>query len=282
MALPAYPNAISLSQIRSGFGTSANKFSQLYQNDAGPVYTGQVGYPYNGAATNVPSSGTIRIANFSGATPYFPSAQSFINTTPGNYSWTVPTTLISNLTIYVFGAGGGGAGWPSNAGGGGGGGGAVWVGRPTAGTVISYSVGGGGTRGAGGSSGANGGNTGASSSVFSVTGYGGTGGQATRDGSYQAPGGSGNVSYAYGVGYTGTGGSGASLYNTYPATNATSYGGGGGASDTAGALGGGGAGGGGSGGNNRQNGYAAGGGGGGDGGTGGNGGNGIFYITGTW
>lgn len=140
MALPAYPNAISLSQIRTGFATSVKKFSDLYQKQAGPVYTGQVGYPFGGAAANIPSSGTIKISNFSNATPYFPTAQTINITSAGAGSWTVPTTVIGNLTIRAFGGGGGGAGWPSGAPGGGGGGGAKFIGTISAGTVINYNV----------------------------------------------------------------------------------------------------------------------------------------------
>jgi len=139
MALPAYPNAISLSQIRTGFATSVKKFSDLYQKQAGPVYTGQVGYPF-GVATNIPLSGTIRISNFSNATPYLPIARTINISSAGAGSWTVPTTVIGNLTIRAFGGGGGGGIWPSGCAGGGGGGGAQFVGVIPANTVINYTV----------------------------------------------------------------------------------------------------------------------------------------------
>lgn len=276
MALPAYPNALSFSQIRSGFATSANKMSDLYQKDAGPVYTGQQGYPY-GVLTNVPTSGIIRMSNFSGATPYQPIPRTVTFTSGFNQTWTVPSTLVSDLTVIIIGGGGGGAGWPSQAGGGGGGGGSRWVGRPSAGRAGLYTVGTGGARGSGGNSGAMGNN-----SYFYLSGfvdmvaYGGGGGVASGDGGVYASGGTGNY---------GTGGNGASRSGVVPAGNAVTLGGGGGSYDlgyTSSGYGLG-AGGGGNGGTSRTDGSVpGGGGGGGDTGTGGNGANGAVIISGVW
>lgn len=275
MALPTYPNPISFSQIRSGFATAAKKFSELYKKDAGPVYTGQVGYPF-GSATEVPSSGPIRMSNFSGAEPYTPIPRS-VTFSSGSGNWVVPKTLISDITVLAIGGGGGGAGWPSQAGGGGGGGGSRYVGRPAADTVLSYSVGAGGSRGSGGNSGAGGGSSSASiSGVFSITANGGGGGVASGDGGVYASGGTGNY---------GNGGNGSSRSGVVPAGNATTLGGGGGSfdygyADSGRGLG---AGGGGNGGTSRTSGSPpGGGGGGGDTGTGGNGADGAVIISGVW
>ena len=281
MALPAYPNAISFSDIQSGFATSVKSFSDLYQKDTGPVYTGQQGYPY-GVLTNIPTSGVISMANFSNATPYIPGNRLVSLTTAGIGSWTVPTTLTGDITVSVIGAGGGGAGWPSECGGGGGGGGSVWVGRPAAGTVISYLVGAGGTPGPAGGSGAAGGNSsfGTSGQSWYISATGGGGGIASG-GSFAAD----RVRAVGGTGNYGTGGSGASRYSATPPTSAVNLGGGGGASDNGCSRGVGAGAGfyGGAGGCGRSTGQpSGGGGGGGDGGSGGYGANGGVYITGVW
>jgi len=68
MTLPAYPNSISLNQIQAEFGgaTPAFYLSQYYAG-GGRVPSGTIGYPL-GTATAIPSSGTISLGNFSGAT----------------------------------------------------------------------------------------------------------------------------------------------------------------------------------------------------------------------
>jgi len=274
MALPNYPSPISFSQIRSGFLTTNNKLSDFFQKDVGPVFTGQVGYPF-GTAASVPASGAIRMSNFSGATPYFPAARSVTISAAGAGSWTVPSTLTGNITVSAIGAGGGGAGWPGWCGGGGGGGGSRWIGRPSANTVIPYYVGYGGSRGPAGASGYGGeaSTFGSSGQSWYIVAYGGGGGIASL-GSERASGGSGNF---------GTGGAGASRYATNPATSAVNLGGGGGTNDGNSAPPGAGAGGGGSGGASVTNGNPpGGGGGGGDRGVGGNGASGGLFITGTW
>ena len=68
MTLPAYPNSINLNQIQAEFGgaTPAFLLSQYYAG-GGRVASGLIGYPL-GVATAIPSSGTISLGNFSGAT----------------------------------------------------------------------------------------------------------------------------------------------------------------------------------------------------------------------
>jgi hypothetical protein len=68
MTLPVYPNSISLNQIQAEFGgaTPAFLLSQYYAG-GGRVSSGLIGYPL-GVATAIPSSGTISLGNFSGAT----------------------------------------------------------------------------------------------------------------------------------------------------------------------------------------------------------------------
>lgn len=143
MTLPVHPNAISLAAIRSEFLQSGEiSLGQLYQKAAGPVYGGQGGFP-GGASVLIPSSGPISLANFHGATAYIPSAKT-VNITSGSGSWTVPSTVVGNLTLRAFGGGGGGCGWPSGAPGAAGGGGAKFVGVIPGGTVITYSIAAGG------------------------------------------------------------------------------------------------------------------------------------------
>lgn len=140
MTLPVYPNALSASAIKTEFGISGQlQMSTLYRKDSGPVYTGVFGYPFGGAATAPPTSGDISFSKFTGSTKYTPVSQT-VTIYSGSGTWTVPSTLIGNLTIKAFGGGGGGAMWPSNAPGGGGGGGAKFIGSIARGTAINYTV----------------------------------------------------------------------------------------------------------------------------------------------
>lgn len=144
MTLPVHPNAISLGAIRTEYGLSgALSLSQLYQNSSGPVYPSATGYP-GGIAVAIPSSGVISLASFHGNTAYTPIARTVNISAAGAGSWTVPATVIGNLTIRAYGGGGGGAGWPNAAPGGAAGGGAKFVGTIPSGTVISYTVAAGG------------------------------------------------------------------------------------------------------------------------------------------
>ena len=68
MTLPVYPNSINLNQIQAEFGGATPPFSlSQYYAGGGRVASGLIGYPL-GVATAIPSSGTISLGNFSGAT----------------------------------------------------------------------------------------------------------------------------------------------------------------------------------------------------------------------
>jgi hypothetical protein len=152
MTLPVHPNAISLGSIRTEYALSgALSLSQLYQNSAGPVYPSATGYP-GGSAVAIPSSGAISLASFHGNTAYTPIARNISISAAGAGSWTVPATVVGNLTIQSYGGGGGGCTWPGGAPGAGGGGGAKFIGTIAGGTVISYTVAAGGAGFAGDSS----------------------------------------------------------------------------------------------------------------------------------
>jgi hypothetical protein len=284
MALPSYPNAISLGAIRSEYGRSgAISLGDLRIKDSGPVYPGAYGYP-NGSYAAIPTSGTISLSRFHGNTAYTPTARTVNISAAGAGSWTVPSTVIGNLTVTTFGGGGGGAIWPSGSAGGAGGGGARFVGSIPIGTTINYNVAYGGPS-----------NFGDSSRYARDPGYTqfGTSGQAwymyipgTGVGGYNMSGGNrgpGVGSTAQGTSGVsiGVGGNGAAERGGTPG-NASNYGGGGGTYSGAGNYGNG-AGGGGRGGASRENGtWPAGGGGGFNGNYPGVGATGAVIITGTW
>lgn len=281
MTLPVHPNAISLDAIRTEFGISgAISMSQLYLSSSGPVYPGTNGYPGGGSALAIPASGVLTLDNFHGATAYIPSAQTVNISASGAGTWTVPNTLVGNLTIKAFGGGGGGCAWPGGAPGGAGGGGAKFVGTIAAGTVISYTVAAGGPGFYGDSSryARDPGNT-----QFGVSGDSwymyipgqGVGGY-NMAGSQRGPGVGSTAQGAAGV-ILGVGGNGGPE-NNGTGGNATTIGGGGGGAWSAGGNGSG-ADGGGSGGSGGT--WPGGGGHGRDGGPYG-GANGGIIITGTW
>lgn len=146
MTLPVYPNTISINNLQTEYGVSSGSQSpltQFYRNDSGPVYEGSYGYPGGGSAKAPPASGTISIGDFHGATKYTPINRT-VTLTVGSGTWTVPSTLIGNLTVTLIGGGGGGCHWPSGAAGGAGGGGARFIGPISRGAQISYVVGAGG------------------------------------------------------------------------------------------------------------------------------------------
>jgi len=66
MALPVYPNIISLLQIQTEFGGSAPIGLNEYYSNGGLVPASTVGFPL-GVQTAIPGSGTIGLANFFGA-----------------------------------------------------------------------------------------------------------------------------------------------------------------------------------------------------------------------
>lgn len=101
MALPS-SGTISLSMIQTEFG-GANPIalSEYYKN--GPYVTA------TDYAPNVPTSGPIALSNFYGAAKT--TLNTITYTTPGNYTFVIPTTLQGSITILlVVGAGGGGGG----------------------------------------------------------------------------------------------------------------------------------------------------------------------------
>lgn len=290
MTLPVYPNTLSVAQLKTEFSTNANDMNSYHLNEGGPVFPGQVGYPGAGAARAIPSSGTIALGDFHGSTGYIPVART-LTLTKGSSSWTVPNTLISDLTITVIGGGGGGCHWPSGAAGGAGGGGCRFIGRIPSGTVISYVVGGGGpsvrhdsTRYARDALDTRFGVSGDSWYMY-VPGL-GTGGY-NMSGGNRGPGVGSYGRGGPGVSVIGTGGNGKPERTSGAAGSATNIGGGGGACDRPDSSGGSGAGGGNRGGNRYENGLWPGG-----GGSGNNsasptpwtttGGDGAIIISGTW
>ena len=151
MTTPSSPNSISADDIKTEFGITgpALAMNQLYRKDSGPVYTGTYSYPgrspYNGVTQFTPvTSDEISYDNFRGSTKYTPVSRT-VTLYVGSSSWTVPNTLIGDLTIRVFGGGGQGCHWPSGAAGAAGGGGAKFIGSIPRNTVINYTVARGGT-----------------------------------------------------------------------------------------------------------------------------------------
>ena len=63
MSLPSYPNTIDFGSIKSFFGATANDVNS-YHSGAGQVPPGVAGYPGNGGAVTIPSSGQITFDNF--------------------------------------------------------------------------------------------------------------------------------------------------------------------------------------------------------------------------
>lgn len=144
MTLPVHPNAISLHAIRTEYGLiGAISLSSLYAKSTGPVYPSATGNP-NGVSTLIPTAGALSLAAFHGNTAYTPIARTISISAAGAGSWTVPATVVGDLTIKAFGGGGGGCTWPGGAPGGAGGGGAKFIGTIAGGTVINYTVAAGG------------------------------------------------------------------------------------------------------------------------------------------
>jgi hypothetical protein len=148
MTLPVYGNPLSLSQIQTEFGGSNPISLSEYYAGGSYVPAGTVGFPSGGGATAIPTTGTISINNFFGATKFTPVTNTY---TTGSGNESVPVGA-QNLTITVVGAGGYGGGSYTDfgsdnysSGGGGGGGGyalktlAVAVGDW--GNTITWSVG---------------------------------------------------------------------------------------------------------------------------------------------
>lgn len=96
MALPA-SGLITLAMIAAEFGGAAPYSLSQYYRGGGRVTANN---------TLVPTSGPISLAQFYGAQKVVPGSVSY--TTPGTYSFIVPT--YTSLTADVRGAGGGGAG----------------------------------------------------------------------------------------------------------------------------------------------------------------------------
>ena len=166
MAVPTIPNAIALTAIQTEFGGSNPISISEYYSGAGLVPGGTA----NATSVVIPTSGTIRFSNFSGAVKFVGfTADYFCGNT--DVTITAPSGATS-VTIYLVGGGGGGASFDpfetSDVGGGGGGAGY---------TVYTTSVSGGSTQftftvgcgGAGGGSGPSygGGDSGSPSSVAS-------------------------------------------------------------------------------------------------------------------
>jgi hypothetical protein len=112
--------------------------------------------PNNGSPTLQPGQ-TLAAGYYSGGQAAAPGSGSQSWTTPGTYTWTVPSG-VTRIVAVISGAGGGGAGGISSNGGGGGGQGAiVMVLIPVVpGGIVSGTIGAGGVGGAAGTSGGNG------------------------------------------------------------------------------------------------------------------------------
>ena len=157
---------ISLANIQTEFG-GANPISlSEYYSDGIYVPNSTIGYP-GGVVTTIPTSSqqTISFANFYGASKRIPTLYEWL--TPGTYSWTVPTGMLTGDILVIGGGGGGGQASFDRTGsvGGGGGGGNVQIARSVnlSGTNPTIVV------GNGGSSTIRGSTSSYSSSVFSVT-----------------------------------------------------------------------------------------------------------------
>lgn len=100
MTLPVYPNSISLNQIQTEFGgTNPIGINEYYANGA-YVASGTIGYP-GGVATAIPSSGTISLGNFHGASKLTYTANwSAANTTYSDTFGVVPQ--ITNVRLQVY------------------------------------------------------------------------------------------------------------------------------------------------------------------------------------
>lgn len=247
MTIPS-SGAISLNDIHAEFGGDYA---------LGSYYRGGANLPGNGApggygtyAPNVPTSGTISIGNFYGAKKISFTVVAFTSST----TYTVPATLVGNLTVYVQGGGGGGGAGSDYWGGNGGNGGAGGIGSASVGATPggSYSI----TVGGGGGAGAHyygypgnpfadgyGGGGGGASNAFGVYAGGGGGGGggnpgATGGGGGNPYGGSGGAShqsntYGYGYSYSNFGGNGGSSGNSLSWGGAGGSYGAGGAGDNA-------------------------------------------------
>jgi hypothetical protein len=201
MAIHGSGSPIYMSELAAEFGGSTPYYLSQFYRGGGRVTANNTG---------VPTSGTIYLSQFYGATKVTSGSATY--STPGTYTFYVPA--YSSLTVYVDGAGGG-AGLDvitnGNAGGS-----SVFYGSAT---VIGYG-GGGGTTGAGGAGGsASGGDTNTAGSAGSMPNGGaaanGTAGQAGYIITYAGQ----NWGKAGGVGP-----GGGSIY----ASGSSGYGGGGG------------------------------------------------------
>lgn len=219
MALPN-TGALSLSQIQTEFG------------GVNPIGINE----YYGAASGIPSSGTIDIADFYGKVSTPPAAQTFNS----SGTWNRPAKPFNYAYVRVWAAGGGGGtGSSSKPGGGGGGGGFVRFYMNSGDMPNSYSI----VVGNGGNPTSSTGNTGGYSSAFGARVNGGVGGLADRN---PAPGGAGGTisswpSYPYNTNYYEAGGVGGQgyKYGGSPGQNRSySGGGGGGSAESGGRLGG--------------------------------------------
>ena len=126
MTLPVYGNSLSLSQIQGEFGGSNPISLSEYYAGGSYVPSGTVGYPNGGGAVAIPTTGTISINNFFGATAFIPGTVTY---TSGSGTFTVPSGTTTIAIEIVGGAGAGGYGArdfvaDQDYGGGGGGGGA--------------------------------------------------------------------------------------------------------------------------------------------------------------
>lgn len=125
MAVPTYPNSISLGDIQTEFGGSNPAGMDEYYAGGTNVPSGTA----NATSVTIPTSGQISFINFSGAikTASLPVTYTYQNQAASG-SITVPTNA-ANISIIIQAGGGGGGGWngsQSRKGAGGGGGGGLW------------------------------------------------------------------------------------------------------------------------------------------------------------
>lgn len=91
---------VSLSDIQTEFGgVNPISISEYYRNG---LYT-------TSNNTGVPTSGEISISDFFGATDYVPGSITF--SSPGTYTWTIPSAMTSVTVTVNGGDGGGGSGY---------------------------------------------------------------------------------------------------------------------------------------------------------------------------
>jgi hypothetical protein len=103
MTLPVYPNTIAVTDVVNEFGLPGDSFSNFYSGN-GYVPTGCVGFP-QGAATAIPTSGSISLDNMHGATG--PASGSLLSNWWANRDSLFRSNISASLAVNGNYAGGG-------------------------------------------------------------------------------------------------------------------------------------------------------------------------------